>query len=207
MPSKTAPRRLYAAASLFLAVGVLPAADTLTNEEYTVYSAALANIRFSHAYRGQALVIVRDTVDLHGLPVATQDCSNLTVLLRHRMEDVLVVNHGLPISTSRRLGDKKLVIGRSYLLVTPQQADEWSRYRFSPGIPTDPPGPEIADPFPGTSDLVRLSNILFNANKTAALVHVSATCGSLCMSSQWYFLEKAQGIWRVLSTPGCGTIS
>jgi len=207
MPSKTAPRRLYAAASLFLAVGILPAADTFTNEEYAVYSAALANIRLSHADRGQALIIVRDTVDLLGLPVATQDCSSLPVVLRYRMEDVLVVNHGLPVSNSRRLGDKKLVIGRLYMLVTPQQADEWSRQRFSPRIPTDPPGPETAAPFPETSDLVRLSNILFNANKTAALVYASATCGSLCMSAQWYFLEKAQGLWRVLSTPGCGTIS
>jgi hypothetical protein len=188
-------------------VGVLSAADTFTSEEYAVYSAALANIRFTHADRGQGFVIVRDTVDLHELPVPTADCSGLPVALRHRMEDVLVVNHGLPVSSSRTLGEKKLVIGRPYMLVNSRQADEWKRQRFSPRIPTDPPGAEIADQFAGTSDLVRLSNVLFNANKTVALVYVSATCGSLCLSSQWYLVEKTQGVWRVLSTPDCGTIS
>lgn len=206
MPCKSPLRRLYSAGSLFLIVGLLLAADTFTGEEYAVYSAALANIRFSHADRGESLAIVRDTIALRELPVPTEDCSSLPVALRHRMEEVLVVNRGLPVSSSRTLADKKLAIGRPYMLVTPQQADEWRRQKFLPGIPTDPPGEEIADPFPGTSHLVRLSNVLFNAHKTVALVYVSAMCGPLCLSSQWYLIEKTQGVWRVLSTPGCGTV-
>jgi hypothetical protein len=190
-----------------LAVGVLSGADTFTSEDYAVYSAALANIRYSHADRRLAVVIARDTIDIHGLRVPTEDCSSLAVDLRRRMEDVLTVNHGLPVSGSRTLSDKKLVIGRPYMFVDSRQADEWIRRRFSPKIPAEPPVPEIADSFPGTSDLVRLSNILSNANKTVALVQISVTCGSLCLSSQWYFVEKTQGAWRVLATPGCGTIS
>lgn len=137
MPCKSPLRRLYSAGSLFLIVGLLLAADTFTGEEYAVYSAALANIRFSHADRGESLAIVRDTIALRELPVPTEDCSSLPVALRHRMEEVLVVNRGLPVSSSRTLADKKLAIGRPYYVshsatggrMAPTEIFAWDSHR------------------------------------------------------------------------------
>ena len=202
-------RRFFASALLLFAAGMLSlAADrTATREDYAVYSAALANIRLSHADRGETLAIVRHTILSHEFPSPAQDCSSLPVEFRRRMEDVLAMKQSSSSADKRTLKDNKLVIGRHYILLTPQQADIWRQRRFEPKMPTDPPPAKMVDPFAGTSDLIQLSNVLFNAKKTVALVYVSATCGSLCASSQWYLLEKTKGVWRVLPTPGCGTIS
>ena len=80
------------------AAGMLSlAADrTITREEYAVYSAALANIRLSHADRDEALAIIRDTIDPHELPVPTQQvCSSLPVEFRRRMQDVFKDRPGI----------------------------------------------------------------------------------------------------------------
>ncbi len=100
----------------------LAADRVMTREDYAIYSSVLASIRLSHADRGEALAIARDTINPHEFP------------------------------------------------------------------------------FPH-------SNIFFNAKKTVALVYVSATCGLLCMSTQWYLVEKIKRVWRVLPIPGCGAIS
>ena len=174
-----------------------------TTDEYAVYSAALAKIEFSHASHNQKLVILRDTLDPRKLPVPNESCWKLSKESRRRVDEVLAAHS---ISESRTLADKKLAIARPYVLITQQQADEWQE-RLWPKIPTDPPSDARSNPFPEASDLIRVSSILFNANKTAGLVYISAMCGPLCGLSQWYLVEKNQGVWHVFSTPGCGTIS
>ncbi len=190
----------FFASMLLLLPATLAAAsgDKMTRQDYAIYSAVLASIRLSHADHREALAIVRDTIDPHEFPNPTQDCSSLPFEFRR---------HASPSIHRKTLKNKKLVIGRRYILLTPQEADTWRQQRFAPKMPTDPPAAKLADPFAGTSDLIQLSNIFFNAKKTVALVYVSATCGSLCMSSQWYLVEKTKGVWRVLPIPGCGTIS
>src|SRR5689334_15052515 len=103
-------RRSFATTPLLFATGIpLLAADrTMTRKEYAVYSAVLANIRLSHLDQGEALAIVRDTI------APTQDCSSLPSEFRRR---AFSSAHG------KMLKDKKLVIGRRYILLTPQQAD------------------------------------------------------------------------------------
>ncbi|HEY6989897.1 MAG TPA: hypothetical protein VH369_15995 [Bryobacteraceae bacterium] len=209
MGFKRSASRFFSSTFLLSAAGALSlAADrTITHEEYAVYSAALANIWLSHADTGEALAILRDTIDPHELPVPTQGCSSLPVEFRRRVQDVLATDRVSSAADRKTLKNNKLVIGRRYILLTPQQADVWRQQRFNPKMRTDPPAPKLADPFAGTSDLIQISGVLFNAKKSVALVYLSATCGLLCMSSQWYLLEKIKGVWRVLPTPACGRIS
>lgn len=176
----------------------LAADHTMTREDYAIYSAVLANIRLSHADQGEAFAIVRDTIDPHEFPVPTADCAGLPSAFRR---------YAFSSAHGKMLKNKKLIIGRRYILLTAQEADTWRQQRFNPKMPTDPPAAKMSDPFAGTSDLIQLSNILFNEKKTVALVYASATCGSLCMSTQWYLVEKTKHVWRILPIPGCGTIS
>src|SRR5690242_15252584 len=186
--------------TLLLLPATLAAAsrDKMTREEYAIYSAVLTNIRLSHVDHGQALAIVRDTIDPHEFPVPAQDCSSLPFEFHRQASS----------SAHRKtLNNKKLIIGRRYILLTSQEADTWRQERFQPKIPTDPPAAKMPDPIAGTSHRIQLSEIWCNAKKTAVLVYVSATCGTLGMSSQRYLAEKTRDIWRVLPIPGCGTIS
>ena len=183
MELKRSVRRFFAPTLLLFAIGILsPAADrTMTREEYVVYSVVLANIQLSHADNGEALAIALDTIDPHDL-LPAQNCPSLPFEFRRHASS----------AHRKTLKNKKLVIGRRYILLTAQQVDLWRQQRFAPKMPTDPPAAKMVDPFAGTSDLIQLSNILFNAKKTVAFVYVSATCGSLCMSSQVVFAGKDQ---------------
>jgi hypothetical protein len=141
--SKRAFSSLYASALLLLAAGILAGADPFNDEQYAVYSAVLANIQFSHADHNKTLVIVRDTLDSRTLPIPTKDCRTLPAEARRRMEDILASRREPSAFASRTLGEKKFAIGRAYVLVSPQTAEQWQHERFSPRIATDPPGEEI----------------------------------------------------------------
>jgi hypothetical protein len=194
MSSKSSPWALCAVTLPWLAVTPLLCAAAFSDEEYAIYSAVLAKTQFSHTDHNQRLVIVRETINPRELPV---QCSKLPIGLQHRIKDSPRV---------RTLLDKKLVIGRPYILVTPQQADAWLQSRL-PKIATDPTAEKSIDPFPGSTDLIRISDVFFNPNRTVAFVYVSAMCGTLCGSSGWAVIEKTDGVWRVLPTQSCGTIN
>ena len=193
---------------LSLAATALPFGSALSDEEYAVYSAALGSgIRLSHADHNQTLVIVRDMLDPWQLPVPTEDCSNVPSELRRRMKDVLDANREHSAIVSGPLEFNKLAIGRPYVLVSSQQGNRWQQSRSQPQIPTNPATDQITDDFPRSTDLILVSRVLFNGNKTVALVCVSARCGALCGSSGWDILEKTKGGWHILSTANCGTIN
>ena len=142
MNFKTWLRRFSASTLLLFATGVpsLAADHTMTREDYAVYSAVLANIRLSHADQGEAFAIVRDTIDPHEFPVPTQDCSSLPFKFR---------GHAFSSAHRKTLKNKKLIIGRRYILLTPQQADTWRQERFAPKMPTDPPAAKCPIRLPG----------------------------------------------------------
>ncbi len=142
-------------------------------EDYAVYSVILANFPFTDTSLNQQLLIARETLDSPEIPSPSVICSKLSSDLKRRIEDVLAANHGY-----RRISgvlEKKFRIDRPYVLINSRQADQWRRRRSQPQVPTDPPDKENVDPFP-ESNLVQLSSVLFNAEKTLGMVYVSSSC-------------------------------
>lgn len=180
--------------------------DSLSDEEYLIYSAAIDGIRLSHQDNGM-FVIVREVLDPKQMPDIIQDCSSFPQGLIARVENVRKTKQERFRLGEKVLSDTKLVIRRRYVLVSLAQGSEWLEARSQPKIPLDGARPEEVDRFRGTSDLIRVSGILFNSDRTLALIYLSARCGNLCGSSGWVVVEKRQGTWRVLQTPNCGTVN
>lgn len=64
-------------------------------------------------------------------------------------------------------------------------------------ISTLPDHPQSAVPF------VRMSPVGFNRQKTQAVVFVQSSCGGLCGSWRFHFLEKAHGKWTGIPVVIC----
>ena len=55
----------------------------------------------------------------------------------------------------------------------------------------------------GAVSYVSMSPVGFNRGKTQAIVFVESSCGGLCGSWRFHFLEKVHGKWREASVPAC----
>lgn len=78
------------------------------------------------------------------------------------------------------------------------------RRLISPEVPTDPAGAEAPDSYLGSTDLIRLSVVVYNADRTRAAVYVPDSCGLLCGGFGWWLVEKSRdGSWRAIANPGC----
>ena len=174
-------------------------------EDYAVYSVVLANITITDSNLNQRLLIARKTLDTPELLSPSANCPGLSADLRRLVDDLLTANHGYR-GVPGMLEDGNLRIDRPYVLMDPRQADQWRRRHFQPQVPTDPPDRESSDPFP-ESNLIQLSSVLFNGEKTLAMVYISRSCGNLCGLSQWRILESKNGVWHILPTANCGTIN
>ena len=126
--------------------------------------------------------IVRDTLDPGSIQGPSRSCSELRVLRLSARS-----------ASPERLDERKLAISKPYRLIAEDQAQQWIRNRVSPSIPTDPPAPEPMDPYPGSTDLIRLSRIIYNSHRTWAAVYVSNACGSLCGLFGWWIVQKSEG--------------
>ncbi|MDQ1472056.1 MAG: hypothetical protein QOJ99_3536 [Bryobacterales bacterium] len=174
-------------------------------DDYAVYSAVLAITPITDTHASQRLLIAQETLDSRELPSPLKICPQLSPDLQQLIKDLLTSNQderGLP----ELLEKGKFRIERPWVMINPGQADLWRRRRFQPQVPVDPPDREIADPFP-EPNLIQLSRVLFNADRTSALVYVSRSCGSLCGSSSWRVLGKKNGAWNILPSPVCGMIN
>lgn len=183
-----------------------PHGNIVTDQEYAVYSAALSNLRSSQADKNSAVVIINETLEDQRTADIGGGCWNSAPEPR-RGEDAWKANRSRTLAGSRKLFGKKLTITRPYNLVSSEEGDKWQQERSQPKIALDPPSKEDPDPFPESSDLIRVSNVFFNVNKTVALVYVSVKCGSICGLSEWIVAEKNQGIWKASSGPACGEVN
>jgi hypothetical protein len=137
-------------------------AHALDSGDYAVYSVVLDHLHLTPA-GPLRFAIVRETISAPVLPCPAAKG---------------IVQSAAP--NQQRLEPGKLSIKEPYKLITENEAAEWIRNRFAPQVPTDPPGPKPLDPYPGSTDLIRLAQPFYNAEHTRAMVFVSATCGSLC---------------------------
>ena len=177
-----------------LACGFEPPA----RDDYELYAALLSQV----PDRKERLLIGQETI---GAPdsASLMSCPNVTADIKESLTSVLRANIGLrrsPLTLEHQIPTE-----RPYALLTTDQTDTWRRLRFQPHLPLDGRPADAPDPFP-ESHLITLGDILYNGDRSVALVYSVDTCGSLCGTSGWHLFRRQRERWNSVPGLDCGAV-
>lgn len=166
---------------------------------YAIYSLMLGNVRTSHGPdKNERYLIAAVT----STPWPKKPCVTPPPDRKAAFNEVLA-DFEQRQSTPREL-KRGFSIRKPYRLLA---ADEVRAFMGSKSV-VRAGSKETVDLFPGVTDLVTLSDVYFNRDRTLALTGISLWCGSLCGLSNWKVFEKsASGKWEERPWVACTTMA
>jgi hypothetical protein len=165
---------------------------------YAIYSLILTNPKTSHGPDNNSRYLIAGTT----VPGPTKEpCVRPPEDRKADFQEVLADYQSRGI-TPREIRPA-FSIPKPYLLLSPDELNEFMKERFSPNI-----GEKANARFEGVADVFRLSDVYFNHRRTLALTAISTWCGGLCGLMQWKVVEKQDtGKWEERPWVGCITIA
>jgi len=187
-----------------LPYGVSQTVDSTESERdkdtYAIYSMVLAHLETSHGPDDNERYLIEATTSASGLP--EEPCVNPPKEREADFREVLL-DYERRKATPRRL-KPVFSISKPFALLSVSEAREFMKERSSTSNGNVASNPQ----FQGVSDLVTLSDVYFNQDRTLALAGISLWCGNLCGLYEWKVLERlATGKWQELKWVTCITVS
>ncbi len=194
---------------LYLILGALPYGLSQTvdspasgrdKDTYAIYSLVLSHMKTSHGPDDNERYYIETTTSTLGLP--EEPCVKPSKGREAEFHEVLL-DYERRKSSPRQL-KPAFSITKPFALLSGSEARE---FRIERGSNAN--GDVALNPrFPGASDLVTLSDVYFNQNRTLALTGTSLWCGTVCGLSEWRVFEKlVTGTWQELKWVTCETVS
>lgn len=174
--------------------------EAADKDVYAIYSLMLTKPATSHGKDDNARYLIQETTH-PGNP--ERPCVQPPKEREAEYREVLA-DFERRKNTQRKL-ERKFEIPKSYILLSAEDADEFARSRMSPHL-NEPP--ESDERFQGVVDLITLTNVFFNPQRTLAVTQISTWCGGLCGLWLWKVFEKSMSSeWRELSWSTCMVVS
>ncbi len=159
---------------------------------YSIYSLMFTNPATSHGPDDNEIYLIEDTT-VPGNP--QQPCVRPPDAEASRFAEVMsdFTRHQ---STRVKL-ESAFQVAKPFRLLN--AGDAGTLYRNPAGLPRDLK--------PHATDLFRLSDVYFNANRTLALTAISTWCGGVCGLFQWKVFEKSADKWEEQNWITCSAIA
>lgn len=152
-----------------------PRPETITDEEYSVYSAVI-NSAFLHPKTEIAIIESHTQFD------------RATVEIPQEFKEDLLPKIERSESLERRFSIKV-----EYLLLSNDQLE--TLFKANPGMGTG--WERFWKQYPKGTGLLGFSRVGFDRTRNKAFVYASEVCGSLCGNGYAFRLEKINGSWQV----------
>jgi hypothetical protein len=165
---------------------------------YAIYSLMLTNVKTSHGAdtNAQYLIAAKTRAPWPGTPCVTPPAER-----RAEFDEVLADFETRKVRPQEL--KRGLSISKPYVLLDEKQVIAFIGSRSVMGS-----GRKASEVFPGVTDLISLSDVYFNRDRTLAMTGMSLWCGSLCGLWNWRVFEKsASGKWVERAWVTCSTIA
>jgi hypothetical protein len=171
--------------------------DSLTTEEYAVYSALLNGIEKSpNDGKEVKLLFINDQTEgpnksCFPEEIAKWDDRIKADELKPLFESLIEKNKdSKPIN-------RKFEVNKEYVLLNVQDFSSIFKKEGFDGWD------DFYKKYPNSSGYITFSRIGFNSDATKAAIYSETVCGSLCGYGGYILLSKNNGTWRVITGYGC----
>jgi hypothetical protein len=171
--------------------------DSMTAEEYAVYSALLNEIKISpHDGKEVKLLIINDQtegLDKSCFPddIARWDGRIRADELKPLLENLIEKNRG-----SKSL-DRKFSVNKKYVLLNAQNYSSIFKNIDLDGWA------DFYKKYSASSGYITFSRVGFNSDGTKAVIYREVSCGWLCGYGGYILLSKDNGAWKEIDSYGC----
>ncbi len=163
---------------------------------YALYSLVMQKPDLSHR-DGNQIYLIEHTTGVFLGEIDLRECIQVGPARRVAFDELLAEYEAHKHDHIRI--DPKFRAGKPYRLIDENEARVLAK---ALSMRPDSDG-QLAAQFPGSTDVIRLSNVYFNANHTLAVVSVSAYCGPTCARQTVNLYEKKRdGTWGAVKLSG-----